>query len=89
MMRKTVDVVGIDHVGFGLDTGESRTEHEIAYIGSVIGGGTDISKRYALTSRRQLPPFADALLAASFTEAEVEKILGLNVLRFFGEVWRG
>jgi membrane dipeptidase len=89
MARHMVDLIGIDHVGFGLDSGESRTEPEIDYIGSVIGGGTDISKRYALTSRRQLPGFTRSLLKVGFREAEVEKILGGNVLRFFGEVWRG
>ena len=87
MVRQTADVVGIDHVGFGLDAGESRTEHEIGYIGSVIGGGTDISRRYVLTSRRDLPRFTEALLDAEFSEAEVEKILGLNLMRFFSEVW--
>jgi membrane dipeptidase len=87
MARQMVDLVGIEHVGFGLDTGESRTAAEIEYIGSVIGGGTDITKRYALTSRTELPGFTRALIRAGFREADIEKILGANMLRFFGEVW--
>ncbi len=87
MVRYVSNIVGIDHVGFGLDTGESRTESEIEFIGGVIGGGTDVSKRYALTSRRQLPGFTEALLRVGFTEDETEKILGRNLVRFFGDVW--
>jgi membrane dipeptidase len=88
MVRHVVNLVGIDHVGFGLDTGESRTPEEIAFIGGVIGGGTDVTTRYALTSRTQLPTFTAALLANGFSEDETEKILGRNLVRFFGEVWR-
>ncbi len=87
MVRYVVNIVGIDHVGFGLDTGEGRTRSEIDFIGGVIGGGTDVSKRYALTSRSQLPTFTQALLREGFSEAETEKILGLNLVRFFGDVW--
>ena len=87
MVRHVVNIVGIDHVGFGLDTGESRTPSEIEFIGGVIGGGTDVTKRYALTSRRQLPGFTEALLREGFTEAETEKILGQNLVRFFADVW--
>lgn len=88
MVRHVANIVGIDHVGFGLDTGESRTPDEISFIGGVIGGGTDVSRRYALTSRSQLPTFTAALLAIGFSEDETEKILGGNLVRFFREVWR-
>ena len=88
MVRHVVNIVGIDQVGFGLDTGESRTRAEIDFIAGVIGGGADVSKRYALTSRSELPTFTRALLGVGFTEDETEKILGLNLVRYFGEVWR-
>jgi membrane dipeptidase len=87
MIRYVANIVGIDHVGFGLDTGEGRTRAEIDFLGGVIGGGTDVSKRYAVGSRSQLPDFTAALLREGFTEAETEKILGLNLVRFFGDVW--
>jgi membrane dipeptidase len=87
MMRYVVNIVGIDHVGFGLDAGEGRTKAEVEFLGGVIGGGTEVSKRYALTTRADLPGFTDALLREGFGEAEVEKILGLNLVRFFGDVW--
>jgi len=87
MARHVTNIVGIDHVGFGLDSGESRTEAEIQFIGGVIGGGTDISKRYALTSRAEIHGLTRALLEAGFTEGETEKVLGLNTLRFFQDVW--
>jgi len=87
MVRHVVNVIGVDHVGFGLDTGEGRTRAEIDYIGGVIGGGTDVTKRYALTSRSELPGFTRALLEEGFSEDETEKILGRNLVRFFEDVW--
>jgi membrane dipeptidase len=86
--RYVVDLIGIDHVGFGLDAGEMRTADEMEILTAAIGGGSDIGKRYAIRSRTDLPEYADALGRAGFDATSIDKLLGGNMLRFFDEVWR-
>ena len=85
MARHIADRVGVENVGFGLDVGESRIADEVA----MIGGGADIKKRYALASRSELPELTAAFARVGFHEREIEGILGGNLLRFYGDVWKG
>jgi membrane dipeptidase len=84
MTRHLVKIMGIDHVGIGLDVGEEREPAEVA----LIGGGQEISKRYSLLTRRDFPTISQALLDEGFSEEEVELILGENLVRYFERVWR-
>lgn len=84
MARALVNIMGIDHVGIGLDVGEEREPAEVA----LIGGGQDIAKRYSLLTRRDYPTITQALLDEGFSEREVELILGENLVRYFERVWR-
>lgn len=85
MAKVLVDIIGIEHVGFGLDVGEARTEAELRIIGGI---SHDVSKRYALPSRSKLLDFTTALAREGFHEGAVEKILGGNLVDFFGRVWK-
>lgn len=89
MARYVTNLIGVEHVGFGLDAGEGRTATEMELITATIGGGSDIEKRYAIRSRAQLIDYADALGAEGFTAAEIERLVGSNMLRFFADVWGG
>lgn len=84
MARVLSGLVGVEHVGFGLDVGEARNPAELAMIG---GATHDVSKRYALPSRSAVPQLTAALDAEGFTEDEIERILGRNLLEFFARVW--
>ena len=87
MARYVVDLIGIEHVGFGLDAGEGRTAKEMELITATIGGGSDIATRYAIRSRADLPQYADALSAEGFAAAEIDRLLGGNMQRLFTDVW--
>ncbi len=41
-----------------------------------------------LTGPRKMEKVADALLARGHSERRVEKVIGLNFMRLFGDVWR-
>jgi membrane dipeptidase len=84
MVRVLANIIGVDHVGFGLDVGEFRTAEEVA----LIGGSSEIEKRYSFLSRVRLPEFADSLANEGFNDAEIEGVLGSNLLRFFRDVWK-
>jgi membrane dipeptidase len=84
MVAHLAKLIGIEHIGFGLDVGEFRSAAEVA----LIGGSGDIAKRYSFLSRASLPSFADALAKQGFSEMEIEGVLGLNLLHFLDRVWK-
>jgi len=85
-----VNLIGIDHVGFGLDAGEGRSEIEVKILHSKARGlGKPPKFRYveALNQRRKLKNLTHALLQRGYREEATLKILGGNFLRVFREVW--
>ena len=89
------NLVGIDHVGIGLDNGFSQPELNDRPPGDFdpsywwpksAGYGQAISgMHYApITTWQQLP---EALRAVGMTEAEAKQVLGGNMLRVAGQVW--
>lgn len=85
-----VDRIGIDHVGFGLDAGEGRTELEIRTLHARARGlGKAPRVRYLpdLDERRKAKNLTRALLRRGYSEHDTRKILGGNFLRVFREVW--
>ena len=89
------NLVGIDHVGIGLDNGFSQPELNDTPPGDFdpsywwpksAGYGQAISgMHYApITTWQQLP---EALRAVGMTEAEAKQVLGGNMLRVAGQVW--
>lgn len=103
-LRHIIDLVGIDHVGFGTDQASlsdaskanaildmSFTRYAGATADYVRAFGNTLEKRYPdeLNSPRLMSRKTDALLRAGFSESEVEKIMGRNWYRVLGEIWGG
>jgi membrane dipeptidase len=101
-VRHMVDLVGIDHVGFGTDlpsvrdpsATQSILDMSAARFAGATGDfvaafGNTLAKRYpdALNSPRFMARQTAALLKAGFGESQVEKIMGRNLVRVLGEVW--
>ncbi len=82
-------LAGIDHVALGLDY-VFDMEELLAYL---RGHPQTFGDDSALASPRfvvpeQLPEIVDCLVAMGYAEADLERVLGLNVLRVAAAVWR-
>jgi membrane dipeptidase len=101
-LRHIVNLVGIDHVGFGNDMAAlsstakadaildmSFTRYGGATADFVNAFGNTLDKRYPdeLNNPRFLARKTDALLRDGYSESEVEKIMGQNLRRVLGEIW--
>ncbi len=85
-----VNKIGIDHVAFGLDAGEGRSELEVRILHGKAKGLPQAPKiRYQqqLDQRRKAKNLTRALLTRGFSEEDALKILGGNFLRVFREIW--
>ena len=85
-----VKLIGIDHVGFGLDAGEGRSDLEVKILHSKAKGlGKAPKFRYLedLTPRRKMKNLTRGLLQRGYSEGDTLKILGGNFLRVFGQIW--
>ena len=101
-MEHAIQVCGEDHVGVGSDnnyrprvadaeTRASTREAAAERLRRGIGApreDEDVWFIPELTGPRKMEMVADALLARGHSERRVEKIIGLNFLRLFEEVWR-
>jgi membrane dipeptidase len=103
-LKHVVNLVGVEHVGFGNDMaalessekaneilGMSFTRYAGATADFVRAFGNTLEKRYPdeLNNPRFLARKTDALLKAGYKESEVERIMGANLRRVLGEIWRG
>lgn len=101
-LRHILNLVGIDHVAFGTDFAAvgnemaadaflemSATRYGGATAEYVKAFGNTLAKRYPdeINSPALMGRKTDALLKAGFKESEVEKIMGRNWYRVFGEIW--
>jgi membrane dipeptidase len=101
-IEHAVRVCGEDHVGVGTDnsitplnlTPEFRVEHagfvrQRRSAGVSAPGEDENVFNYVpdFNSPRRMEQIADALAARGHTSARIEKILGQNWLRVFGETW--
>lgn len=97
-----VNLVGIDHVGFGSDntpdhssdtagTVEQATLYPavVAQYNQVVG--TDPSMRHAegFSGPHDLGNLVEGLMRRGFPDADITKLLGANFLRVFSQVWTG
>lgn len=95
-VKYLVDLVGEDHVAIGLDLAEAMTEEdqkagrrrypEFATLDNDLPW--EDNEVEDLTVPAEIPNVTLALVAGGFTDDQIRKILGLNFLRAFGEVWR-
>lgn len=103
-MTHAVNVCGEDHVGIGTDGGLSKTviddkaraaqakffEERAARGIAAPGEGPDVFNIVSdLDSHLRYRLLADALSAAGWPAARIEKVLGANLLRLYGDVWGG
>jgi len=89
-----VKLVGIDHVGVGLDardaSGGWRWENTTLRRYPEICGGMSLDRHHARGMVANTSAhITDALLRRGYTEGDVQKIMGLNWLRLYRQVWRG
>jgi membrane dipeptidase len=103
-MSHAVDICGEDHVAIGTDGGLSKTviddkareaqkkffEHRAALGIAAPGEGPDIFNIVAeLDSHMRFRMLSDALSTAGWPESRIDKVLGGNLLRLYGDVWGG
>ena len=86
-----VDLVGVDHVGFGLDyvydmAAMERFAAQFASRWPKDGGYTTSGIEQIEPER--LPAIVDALLSRGYSSPDVGKIVGGNWLRVCGQVWK-
>ena len=93
-IKYAVDLVGVDHVGIGLDTmpsvagtkdfpdGVDKDHYWPAASGyGPAAGGA------AVFDPRKLPALADALIATGYSTDDVDKIMGENFIRVAKASW--
>jgi membrane dipeptidase len=79
-VERIVGLVGIDHVGLGPDFIDDY--YQQVYGGWVLPPGLDGTFTHAEVSRpSDLPKVTDALVRRGFSEGDIRKVLGENVLR--------
>lgn len=99
-IEHTVNVCGEEHVGIGSDNSITPTVDDETYratlqrfaderqrLGIGAPGEHEVLFVPDLNSPARMRMIADGLLARGHSEARVEKILGGNWMRLFGEVW--
>lgn len=103
-IEHAVQVCGEDHVGIGSDLSVTPIDGSDAYwaahrefvSGRVARGIAAPAEDPAilftvpeLNSARRMERIADALAARGHSSGRIEKVLGANWVRLFGEVWKG
>lgn len=86
------ELVGVDHVGIGLDFDETNTPEKYAadkarHPELDFGFGWDDKRIYDLTDAGEELNVTRALVSAGFDDDDIIKILGENFLRVFSQVW--
>jgi membrane dipeptidase len=88
-----VKLVGPDHVGFGLDIGIWSKEEFDAWARRSPGLMIDYFARSIFTNKEgwddvgRCPEVTEGLVARGYSDQNIEKILGLNFVRVFRDVW--
>lgn len=96
-----VDVGGIDHVSLGIDYYPGQhpcadDEEAIRIYDMVVAAGMWKGPDYprpphiypeGIETPRTMPRLTEALLSHGYSEGDIQKILGLNLLRVYKEVW--
>ena len=93
-LRYLMDLIGIDHVSIGLDFDETITrekwEADHRRWPELMSGWTFDNRRARdLSSAAMEGNVTRAMVADGFTDEEIRKVLGLNLLRVFEQVWSG
>ncbi|MFX0200653.1 MAG: dipeptidase [Candidatus Hodarchaeota archaeon] len=90
-----VDLVGVDHVGVGLDSAPDSRKPE--HVKNIMGHYPEFKDtvdeypfehRYAIKTISDIQFLTHGLVARGYSEADIEKILGGNLMRVFSNVWK-
>ena len=90
-----VDLVGIDSVGIGLDFTELHTEEWFDWLmAGKRKGSTVFPLPYpiplptGIARADEMPNLTGGLAGRGYSDGDVQKIMGLNVVRLFERVWK-
>lgn len=89
---ETVDIVGVDHTGFGSDLEFPNTIERAAFIYKNperidVDYFTPMDKDWGYGFMENMPILTMGLVARGYSDEEIKKILGLNFLKLFKRVW--
>lgn len=89
---ETVDIVGVDHTGFGSDLEFPNSVTRGCFIWKNPGRidvdyFTPMDKTWGYGWLEHMPNFTMGLVARGYSDQEVKKILGLNFLELFKNIW--
>ena len=87
-----VNLIGVDHVGVGLDsTPDTRTPEQAGRMATkypeFVWG--KFQHRYAIKTISDIQYLTHGLVARGYSDSNIEKILGGNLMRVFSTVWTG
>jgi len=87
-----VDLVGVDHIGFGSDLDFRNSVTRAAYISKHPDRidrtyHTPMTKEWGYGWLEHMPNLTKGLIARGYSNTEAKKILGLNFLNLFRRVW--
>jgi len=90
-----VDLVGVDHVGIGMDLGVGSVDRQTwenfkRWYPSYVQSWFTFESFYAedLNNYIKFPNITRGLVGRGYSEEEIKKILGENILQMFERVWR-
>ena len=89
-LRYTIDLVGAEHVGLGLDYVFDRSEldeHIRNYPGS-YPPGTSSARDIAMVEPEAMSAIVEGLCRDGLTDGEIQGVLGGNLLRLASQVWK-
>lgn len=90
---EVVDIVGVNHVGFGSDLEFPNSVTRGCFIWKNpdridVDYFTPMDRTWGYGWLEYMPNLTKGLLARSYSDQEIKKILGLNWVRLFEKVWR-
>lgn len=93
-LDETVDIVGVDHAGFGSDLEFPNSITRAAFIYKNparidVNYFTPMDKTWGYGWLEHMPNFTMGLVARGYSDQEVKGILGGNWVRLFKRVWGG
>jgi membrane dipeptidase len=93
-LDETVDIVGVDHAGFGSDLEFPNSITRAAFIYKNpsridVDYFTPMDKTWGYGWLEHMPNFTMGLVARGYSDQEVKSILGGNWVKLFKRVWGG
>ncbi len=93
-LDETVDIVGVEHAGFGSDLEFPNSITRAAFIWKNpnridVDYFTPMDKTWGYGWLEHMPNFTMGLVARGYSDQEIKKILGMNFVKLFKRVWGG